>query len=375
MSVTVKEVTTRQEMKQFIYLPEKIHASQKGWVPPFYADDARTFDPARNLSHDYCDHIYALAWEDNKPVGRIAGIINRRYNQHAKLQHARFGYLEVPERLEVLSALLTFVEGWARGKGMTKLIGPMGFTEEDPEAFIIEGFDEVTNLATNQNFPSIPGYMEQLGYAKEVDYFVYKIDVAAALNDDYQKLYKWVKRNKDFHLKEFKTKKELWQYIVPIFKLMNESFMVLYGYSPFSEHEIVAFVKRYMPGVDPRFIKCVVNNANEVIGFIIGIPNMSSGIIKARGRLFPFGFIHILKARNTSKKLDLYMGAVKEEYRSKGIDVLMGYRMLEEARDAGIKIIDTHHELESNIAVRSEMERGGGKIYKKYRIYQKGLSQ
>lgn len=375
MSITVKEVTTKQEMKQFVYLPEKIHANHKGWVPPFYADDARTFDPARNLSHDYCDHIYALAWEDGKPVGRIAGIINRRYNQNANVMHARFGYVEVPDRIEVLSALLTFVEGWARGKGMTKLVGPMGFTEEDPEAFIIEGFDEVTNLATNQNFPSIPEYMLQLGYAKEVDYFVYKIDIKAAMNEDYHKLYKWVKRNKDFHLKEFTSKKELWHYIVPIFKLMNESFMVLYGYSPFTEQEIVAFVKRYMPGVDPRFIKCVVNNADEVIGFIIGIPNMSPGIIKARGRLFPFGFIHILKARNTSKKLDLYMGAVKEEYRSKGIDVLMGWRMLEEAHNAGIEFIDTHHELETNTAVRSEMERGGGKIYKRYRIYQKGLSQ
>jgi GNAT superfamily N-acetyltransferase len=373
MSVTVKEVTTRQEMKQFIYLPEKIHANHKGWVPPFYSDDARTFDPARNLSHDYCDHIYALAWEDGKPVGRVAGIINRRYNQNAKVSHARFGYLEVPERIEVLSALLTFVEGWARGKGMSKLVGPMGFTEEDPEAFIIEGFDEVTNLATNQNFPAIPGYMEQLGYTKEVDYFVYIIDVDKAMTEDYQKLYRWVKRNKDFHLKEFTTKKELWQYIVPIFKLMNESFMVLYGYSPFAEKEIVAFVKRYMPGVDPRFVKCVVNNADEVIGFIIGIPNMSPGIIKARGRLFPFGFIHILKARNTSRKLDVYMGAVKEEYRSKGIDVLMGWRMLEECKAAGIKFIDSHHELEHNIAVRSEMERVGGKVYKKYRIFQKGL--
>jgi GNAT superfamily N-acetyltransferase len=262
---------------------------------------------------------------------------------------------------------------WALGKGMDKLIGPQGFTEEDPEGFIIEGFDEITNLATIQNFPTIPGYMEALGYAKEVDYFVYKIIIKEAMNEDYHKLYKWVKRNKDFHLKEFTSKKELQKYIVPIFQLMNETFMVLYGYSPFSEAEIVAFVKRYMPGVDPRFIKCVVNNKDEVIGFTVGIPNMSPGIIKAKGRLFPFGFIHILKARNTSKKLDLYMGAVKEEYRSKGITVLMGYRILEEADAAGIEYIDTHHELESNVAVRSEMERGGGKVYKKYRIYQKKL--
>jgi len=373
MSISVKQVTTKSELKQFIYLPEKIHAHHKGWVPPFYSDDARTFDPVRNLSHQYCDSIYALAYENGKPVGRIAGIINRRYNQHADVKNARFGYMEVPERLDVTAALLSFIEGWAIGMGMTKLIGPMGYTEEDPEAFIIEGFDEIPNLATNQNFPSIPLYMEQLGYVKEVDYFVYKVKVAEAITDLYRKIYQRVKRNKDFHLVEFKTKKELWKYIVPIFQLMNNSFMVLYGYSPFEEREMVEFAKRYMPGVDPRFIKCVVNNDDEVIGFVIGIPNMSSGIIKARGRLFPLGFIHILNARNHAKKLDVYLGGIKEEYRSKGVDVLMGYRMFEQAQAAGIEFLDSHHELESNIAMRSEMERVGGKIYKKYRIYQKNL--
>lgn len=373
MALIVKQVTTLKEMKQFVHLPEKIHAHHKGWVPPFYADDARSFDSGRNLAHKYCDFIPALAYEDGKPIGRIAGIINRRYNLNSNQQVARFGYMEVPERLDVAAALLNFIEGWATGMGMTKLIGPMGFTEEDPEGFIIEGFKEIPNLATIQNFPAIPLYMEQLGYSKEVDYFVYLVNVKEALSEDYHKLYKWVKRNKDLHLIEFKTKKELWKYIVPIFKLMNESFMILYGYSAFTDEEIVAFVKRYMPGVDPRFIKCVVNNENVVVGFVIGIPNMSAGIIKARGRLFPFGFIHILKGRNCSKKLDVYMGAVKEEYRSKGVDVLMGYRIFEEAHSAGIEFLDSHHELESNVAMRSEMERVGGKIYKKYRIFQKVL--
>lgn len=373
MSIIVKQVLTKRQLKQFIYLPEKIHSNHKGWVPPFYSDDRRTFDPKHNLAHEYCEHIYALAYEGKEPIGRIAGIINHRYNTNSQKRTARFGYMDVPERLDVTTALLSFVEGWAIGKGMTRLVGPMGFTEEDPEGFIIEGFDYIPNLATIQNFPSIPHFMEQAGYSKEVEYVVYNIDVNKAMTEDYHKLYKWVKRSKDFHLKEFKSKKELWKYIVPVFRLMNESFIILYGYTPFSDEEIVGFVKRYMPGVDPRFIKCVVNNDDEVIGFIIGIPNMAPGIIKARGRLFPFGFIHILHARNTSQKLDVYMGAVKEEYRSKGIDVLMGWRMLEEAHNAGIEMIDSHHELENNLAVRAEMERVGGKVYKRYRIYQKSL--
>jgi len=373
MAIIVKPATTKSEMKTFIYLPEIIHAKHKGWVPPFFADDMRTFDPKRNLSFAYCECVCLLAYENGVAVGRVAAIINHRYNKNANVQNARFGYMEVPARLDVTTALLDYAEKWAKDKGMTKLVGPMGFTEEDPEAFIIEGFDEVTNLATIQNFPQIPEYMAQLGYTKEVDYFVYKVKIADAITDLYRKVFQRVSRSKELKLIEFKTKKELARYIVPIFRLMNQCFTVLYGYSPFEEEEMVQFAKRYMPGVDPRFIKCVVNTQDEVVGFVVGIPNMSSGIIKAKGRLFPFGFIHILNARKHAKKLDVYLGAVKEEYRSKGVDVLMGYKMFESAQAAGIEYLDSHHELEDNIAMRSEMERVGGKIYKKYRIYQKSL--
>lgn len=373
MPIIVKQVTSKSDMKTFIYLPETIHANHKGWVPPFYADDMRTFDPGRNLSYAYCDCIMAIAYDNGKPVGRITGIINHRYNKNNGVKQARFGYMEVPPRLEVMQALLSYIESWAEMKGMDKIIGPMGFTEEDPEGFIIEGFDEVTNLATIQNYREIPGFMEQLGYSKEVDYFVYKVKIAEAITDLYRKVFQRVSRSKEFRLVEFKSKKELSRYIIPIFRLMNSCFVVLYGYSQFEEQEMVEFAKRYMPGIDPRFIKCVVNMQDEVVGFVVGIPNMSSGIIKAKGRLFPFGFIHILNARRTAKKLDVYLGAIKEEYRSKGVDVLMGYRMLETAQNAGIEILDSHHELESNVAMRSEMERVGGVIYKKYRIFQKSV--
>jgi hypothetical protein len=373
MAITVKLVESPAEMKKFIYLPETIHANHKGWVPPFYADDMRTFDPKRNLVFAYCECICLIAYDGGKAVGRVAGIINSRLNKNTGIPAARFGYMEVPPRIDVMEALLDYVAKWAKAKGMTKLIGPMGFTEEDPEAFIIEGFDEVTNLATIQNYPEIPGYMEKLGYAKEIDYFVYKVNIANAITDLYKKVFQRASRSKEVRLLEFKTKKELAKYIVPIFRLMNQCFTVLYGYSPFEEEEMVQFAKRYMPGVDPRFIKCVVNTRNEVVGFVVGIPNMSSGIIKAKGRIFPFGFIHILSARKHAKKLDVYLGAVKEEYRSKGVDVLMGYRMFEEAQKAGIEFLDSHHEMEDNIAMRSEMERVGGVIYKKYRIYQRSL--
>lgn len=373
MEITVKEVSTKAEMKRFIYLPERLNADRKGWVPPFYADDARSFDKRRNPAHAYCDSVYALAWSNGKAVGRIAGIINKRFNQLSNTQNARFGYVDAVDSFEVVEALLGFVEKWALAQGMKRLVGPMGFTEEDPEGLIIEGFNEVPTLTSFQNRPSLPGYIEKLGYAKEVDYVVYTVNVAEARTELYRKMFLRVSRNPDLKLLQFRKTSELKRYILPIFRLMNETFISLYGYSSFEEHEMRDLANRYLPVVDRRFIKAVVNGAGEVVGFIVAIPNMAEGIIKARGRMFPFGFLSILAARRKSKQLDLFMGAIKESYRSKGVDLLMGYSLLESCAQAGILTWDSHHELETNLQVRGEMERGGGRIYKRFRIYQKGL--
>ena len=373
MSIIVREVKTKAEMKQFVYLPEKLNADRPNWVPPFYADDARSFDSRRNPSHAYCDMIYALAYKGDKVVGRIAGIINKRFNQLSKTNNGRFGYIDSIDDKAVVKALIEFVENWAKQKGMSGLVGPMGFTEEDPEGLIIEGFDETPTLASFQNRPSMPSQVEALGYAKEVDYVVYEVEVAKAMTEMYGKIFERISRNKEFKLLDFKTTKQLRPYILPLFRLMNKTFTHLYGYSTFEEHEMADLADRYIPVVDPRFIKCVVNTKDEVIGFFIAIPNMAPGIRKARGRMFPFGFIQILSARKKSKMLDLYMGATDEDYRGKGVDVLMGYSMLRSCKEAGIELMDSHHELEDNKQIRAEMERAGGRIYKRFRIYRKAL--
>lgn len=373
MSIVIQEVTTPAQMKDFVYLPEKVNAGRANWVPPFYADDMRSFDSKRNPSHAYCDKIYALAYQNGKPVGRIAGIINKRLNERQNTRHARFGYFDATDSFEVTSALIEYVEKWAKAKGMVKLVGPMGFTEEDPEGFIIDGFDETPSLASFQNPPSVPGYMEKLGYGKEVDYVVYKVTVATAKTEIYRKIFDRINRNPDFIIREFTKTSELKPYILPIFHLMNETFTHLYGYSTFEEHEMQDLADRYLPVVDPRYIKSVFNAAGEVIGFIIAIPNMAEGIRKAKGRMFPFGFLHILAARKKSKILDLYMGAIKESYRGKGVDVLLGYSLLDTCSKTGIEFMDSHHELENNTQIRAEMERAKGEIYKRFRIYQKEL--
>jgi hypothetical protein len=207
-----------------------------------------------------------------------------------------------------------------------------------------------------------------------VDYFVYKIDVPEEFPEFYQKILKRVERKGVFKIVEFRKKRELKPWIKPVLSLMNECYSEsnIYGYTPLDEEEMEDLANRYMPVLDPRFLK-VATKDGKIVGFIVAIPDMTEGIQKARGRLFPFGFLKILRAAKKTKQLDLLLGAVKEEYRGRGLDVFMGVKLMLSAFEAGMKIMDTHHEMEENVKVRAEMEKMGGKLYKLYRVYKKEI--
>lgn len=374
MSFDIEEVKNRKDLKKFIYLPEKIHADHKTWVHPIYYDEWKYFNPKKNKAFSYCDTILLLALKEKEVVGRIMGIINSRYNKHRKENTARFGYLETVGDEEVVRALLSFVEEWARKKGMDKMVGPYGFSDQDPEGFLIEGFENRATIATYCNFEWMPRFVEKMGYTKDMDYFVYKLEVPQELPDFYKRIYERAQRKGNFDIVEFRKKKELKPWIKPVFHLMNECYTEsdIYGYTPLDEGEMEDLAKRYLPVIDPRLVK-VVKKEDEIVAFIVGIPDLTEGIQKARGQLLPFGFLKILRAAKKTKQLDLLLGAIKEKYRGRGLDVLMGVKMLLSAHEAGLEMIDTHHEMETNVKVRAEMERMGGKIYKRFRVYKKRL--
>jgi len=374
MDVQVREVRTRRDLKIFILLPEKIHSNHKTWVPPIYMDEWKYFNPKKNKAFSYSATILLLAFRGKEAVGRIMGIINHRYNEARKEKTARFCYLEAWENKEVVQALLSHVEDWARKKGMNRIIGPYGFSDQDPEGFLIEGFEHRATIATYHNFNWMPPLVEEKGYTKDIDYFVYQLNVPKEFPEFYKRIYERVKRRGKFEIVEFRKKKELKAWIRPVFRLMNECYAKsnIYGYTPLDEKEMDDLASRYLPVIDPRFVK-VVKKDDEVVGFVIGIPDMTEGIQKARGRLFPFGFLKILRAAKKTKQLDLLLGAIKEKYRGMGVDVLMGVKMLISAHEVGLEIIDTHHEMEANVKIRAEMVKMGGKLYKLFRVYKKKL--
>jgi hypothetical protein len=374
MPIEVREVKTRRDLRAFIYLPEKIHKDQLNWVPPIYMDEWKYYNPKKNKAFGYCPTILLLAYRGERLVGRAMGIINTRFNEHRKERLARFGYLEAIEDQEVVHALLSRVEEWARRLGMTRTVGPYGFSDQDPEGYLIEGFEHRATIATYYNFDWLPRMVENEGYIKDIDYYVYKLDVPQEFPEFFQKIFERARKRGNFTLVEFHKRKELKPWIRPILALMNECYTGsnIYGFAPLEEQEMDDLAKRYMPILDPRFIK-VVTKDGEPAAFVVGIPDMTAGIQQAKGHLFPFGFIHILRAAKKTKQLDLLLGAVKEKYRGMGLDVLMGAKILTSAREAGFEYLDSHHEMETNVKVRAEMERMGGQVYKRFRVFQKNL--
>jgi len=372
MHVQIKQITDRGQLKLFIRLPSQIHRMHQRWVPPIYADEWRFFNPKKNRAFSYCDTTLALAYRNNSLSGRIMGIVNRRSNELQNERTARFGYLECFEDKEVAHALLDYVENWGRKKGMNKVIGPMGFADQDPKGFLVEGLENEPTIATYYNFEYIIRFLESKDYKKEVDYVMYKINVPEKIPELYARIYERLSRLPEFTLLEFTRRKALKPYIRPALSLMNETYQNLYGFVPLDEEEMINLAKRYLPVIDPRFLK-VITKGNEIVGFVLGLPNMNEGLRKANGRLFPFGIFKIALAARRAKELDLLLGAIKEGYRGRGLDVLMGTAIMRSAKNAGFEFMDSHQELETNISVRAEMERVGGQVYKRYRVFEKPL--
>ncbi len=372
-NIIVKPVTGKRELKEFIYLPARIHKNHHNWVPPIYMDEWVFFNPQKNKSFDFCDTTLALAYRDKEVVGRIMGIIHNKYNILNNLNDARFCFMETYEDAEVFHALIEYIEKWAKEKGKTRVVGPLGFSDKDPQGFMVEGFDQPIVLATNGNFPYMPQMLQKEGYEKLVDCVVYKLEIPDEIPEFYQKIYERVSQRNDIRMLEFKSKRELKPYIKPILKLLNETFIEIFAFVPFEEYEMEDFANRYIFLLDPNFIKAILDKNGEVIAFIVSLPDIGQGIIASKGKVLPFGIFKIISARNKAKQLDLLLGGIKKEYRGQGLDVMLGVKLVETEKKRGIEYIDSHLILETNTRMRMEVEKMGGTIYKRFRIFQKNI--
>jgi hypothetical protein len=374
MTITIRKVENKKDLRLFIHLPAEIHKDHKNWVPPLYMDEWAYFDPKKNGLFEHCEHILLLAFKEDKCVGRCMGLISKEYNKSHNEDHVRFSNLETYNDQEVFDALVNHVAKWGKSLGMDTLVGPLAFSDKDPQGFLIEGYDKPVVIASNCNFPYMVSLTEAAGFSKKVDLVVYNVPIPEQIPELHQKiLQRTEERNSNLKLLQFTSRRKIKPLIRPVLTLVNNTFGEIYGFVPFNEKEMDDFANKYLFLINPRYIKLIVNEKNEIIAMIIGMADISEGIKKSKGYLFPFGIFKIFAAARKTKQINLLLGAIDPRYQGRGLDVWMGLQLVKSAKETGKTVMDSHLELEYNTKVRAEMEKFGGKVYKKFRIFQRAL--
>lgn len=375
MSINIKEVIGKSDLKKFIKFPYKLYRNSPQWVPPIYFDELNTLSKDKNPAFEYCECKYWLAYKDNEVVGRIAGIINNKFIEKWGKKAARFGWIDFIDDEEVSSKLIQSVINWASEYGLEEIHGPLGFTDLDYEGMLIEGFNEVGTLATIYNYDYYPKHLEKLGFEKEVDWVEFEIKVPSEIPEKAERIAAIVKSKSNIRVLDVKKAKELLPYGKGIFDLINESYKDLFGFVPLSEKQIQKYIKQYFGFVNPDYLKILLDANDNVAGFVIGMPSLTKALQKSRGRLFPFGFIHLLMAlRKSNKYVDLYLGAIRPDLQGKGADALLMTEFTKSCIKNKIISAESNIELETNTQVQGHWKYYNSRQHKRRRCFVKSLS-
>ncbi|WP_321478778.1 N-acetyltransferase [uncultured Bacteroides sp.] len=377
MTITIKKVSNKKELKKFIRFNYYLYKNNAFSVPDLYDDMLNTFNKKKNAAFDFCEADYFLAYKEGKLVGRIAAIINTKANSIWNKKEVRFGWIDFIDDIEVSRALLEAVEAWGKARGMEHIQGPLGFTDFDAEGMLVEGFDQLSTMATTYNYPYYPKHMEQLGYKKDADWVEYKIYIPDAIPEKHQRISDLIQRKYNLKIKKFTSAKKIAnEYGQAIFELMNEAYSPLYGYSPLSQGQINQYVKMYLPIVDLRMVTLVTDANDQLIAVGISMPSLSEALRKAKGRLLPFGWYYLLKAlfmKRRAKVLDLLLVAVKPEYQNKGVNALLFSDLIPVYQNLGFIFAESNPELEMNGKVQAQWEYFKTEQHKRRRAFVKKI--
>lgn len=372
MAVTIKKVETKGELKTFIRFNYELYKNNPYSVPDLLDDMLNTFSKEKNAAFEFCEADYFLAYKDGKLVGRVAAIINRRANETWNKKAVRFGWIDFVDDIEVSEALLRTVEEWGRTRGMEQMQGPLGFTDFDAEGMLVEGYDQLSTMATIYNYPYYPQHMERLGLTKEADWVEYKIYVPDAIPEKHKRISDLIQRKYNLQIKKYTSSKAIArEYGQKIFELMNEAYSPLFGFSRLSQKQIDQYVKMYLPIVDLRMVTLVTEANGRLVAVGISMPSLSKALQKAKGKMFPFGWYHLLKALflKHDKVLDLLLVAVAPEYQNKGVNALLFSDLIPVYRQMGFEYAESNPELEENGKVQAQWDYFKTEQHKRRRVY------
>ena len=372
--IIIKEARSISDLKRFIDFPFGLYKNNSYWVPTLRSDDLNTFRSDRNPAFEFCRARYWLAYKGKQIVGRVAAILNPRHIEKWGQRFMRFGWIDFVEDLEVARALLAAVEQWAREERLEAVHGPLGFTDLDREGMLVEGFDELGTLATFYNYPYYHEFMEKLGYKKDIDWVEFNIKIPEKPDERVTRLSETLMRRYGLRLLDVKKKKDLLRYAPQIFDVLDETYSHLYGTTPLTRRQVDTCIKQYFGFVSPDFVPAVVDVEGKLIAFGITMPSLSYALQKSKGRLLPFGFIHLLRALKKNDMGDLYLIGIRKEYQGRGVYALMIQSILRTFNKFGIRTAETAANLENNLRIQALWKNFEHRQHKRRRIYIKHLS-
>lgn len=376
MAVEIKQITTRSELKKFVCFGNDLYIENENFCPQLIADEMNIFDAKVNPAHEVCEHVLFMAYRDKRPVGRIAGIINHAANAKWNVKKVRFGWIDFIDDNEVSVALLNAVSEWGKSKGMDKLNGPVGLTDFDHQGLLVEGYEYLAPMASLYNYPYYVRHLEGYGLVKEADWIEYQIYPPTELPERFARMDKIVRDRTHVRVDKVQSCKELVKkYGMQYMDVIDTAYQKLYNFQPLTDRQKKFYCDSYFPLLNFDFVTLVVNEKDEVVGVGVGMPDISKALRKCNGKLFPFGWYHMLKALRAKQMdtFDLLIIAVRPDYQDKGLNAVIIADQHPYFVKYGIKQVETTAILETNLKNQGHWELFPHKIHKRRRAYIKDI--
>lgn len=377
MSVLVTRVQNKRQFKEFLHFPIALYKDMPAFVPPLIMDDEETLNPKKNPAYEFCEAAMYLAYKDGKVAGRVAAIVNHKANESWHHDEVRFGWFDFIDDREVSKALLDAVVAFGKERGMKTILGPLGFTDFDPEGMLVEGFEYLSSMALHHNWPYYKDHMEALGYVKEVDWLEYRIYIEDSIPEKFTRVASLVEQRYGLRLRKI-TRKEVRKTDIGyrLFDLINETYSSLYNFTILPKKMVDKYVGFYLGIIDLKFVSLVEDKDGEIVGFGVVMPSITRALQKCKGKLFPFGWFHILKSMywKYEENFEMLLIGVKPEYQKKGVNSIIFVDIMKYLIEGGFKYGESNAELESNLDIRSQWGELEVKECKRRRVYKKAIN-
>lgn len=374
MQVEIKEVITKKDLWKWVRFPNKLYKNTEAFVPFLESDEFKTFSKDKNPAYDFCETKLFLAYKGKKIVGRIAGLINHAYNEKWSRNSIRFTRFDFTDDFEVSKALFDAVVSWGKEKSYSEIMGPIGFTDIDHQGMLVEGFDKLNMSVTFYNSAYYAEHMEKLGLSKDIDWIEYKITLPDELDPRIEKVCERIAKKGEYTLIKYADRKMLKKDAFEAFELIDQAYSGLYGTVPLTREVIKDAVDAYIPLVNLKYICAIKDSGGKIVSFGIMVPSIAKALKKSNGKMFPFGFIRLLKALNgKNDTLEMFLVAVDPNLQSKGIPALIINELIKVSKENGIRYCETGPMLETNTAIHSMWRHFEKEQHKRRRCFLKNI--